>query len=297
MDINVDNLWESKHLSYKGIDFRLLVEPGEHTVDMPGIKIFFAIGEQGEYIASLHCRDFWQSLTQGGIVMTNTKEPIQVSTKQDILVINLPSDQGYGGNRSDGHRHILVKAKLAEIKNVRNSSWLFHLPGISNISQKLNPNDLYLLVGPSPTKGGLDYAVRGPEKFLMTLALTSTGEGPYWHKHTIGTEIFMVLCGTFTVQVSKRDSLCKEELSSEDFDTYTLDCNDFIRVPVGRFRRFFQTSPGDDGVLLAFVLGVNDESRDIQLPAWSKEDVFGSSWFSQNITGKLAQSLGLRFTD
>ena len=163
----------------------------------------------------------------------------------------------------------------------------------------LAPEVLYLLVGPQPIVFNLDYEIRGPPKFVMTMAKVMPGHGAELHKHLLTTEIFVVIKGKFRVDIENNDDNDDndhDDNGHDDNGPVYLDELDTIVISKNSYRKF--TNIGDEeGILIPIVIGADDEAKDIIFPknvkdnVTSKLGIFGGFWI------KIAQLLGLQFED
>jgi len=138
------------------------------------------------------------------------------------------------------------KFNLYDIKPMNQFKLMEFVP--QTVYNLLAPPNLRLIIGPKPVFKSIDYHVRGPDKFIMTIVKLKYGEGAIMHKHTISTEIFIVLKGRVKVEFGTEYQI--------------LDRFHYINVPTGVYRRFVNIGE-EDALLMPIVIGANDESKDI----------------------------------
>ena len=172
----------------------------------------------------------------------------------------------------------LQKLSLEKLKSVHQSSYYWIL---RDIWKMINPNDLYLLVGTEKILWNMEYSLRGPSKFILTLAECSYGEGPQLYYHNKSVEIYVVISGKFQVQV--------------DDEIFYLSEGEIVEIQPGSLRKF-QNMDFEKGYILPIVLGVNNESDNIIFPSIIREELTQKISLWKRPLLHLMEWNGLKFT-
>jgi mannose-6-phosphate isomerase-like protein (cupin superfamily) len=141
---------------------------------------------------------------------------------------------------------------MTDISSVQNKIWFLPMKCIWKI---LNPTQHFLIIGPEKIFTGLDYALRGPQKFILNLAKTQLAEGPLSYYHNSSVEHFLVLRGKYQVKVEQ--------------NIVILEAGDMIRIKIGVLRNFTQIGhrgQNEEGLILPIIIGTNQEKNDISYP-------------------------------
>jgi len=143
---------------------------------------------------------------------------------------------------------------ITDVHSIRNKTWFLPFQSIWNI---LNPHQLFLIIGPDKIFSGLDYALRGPQRFALTLAKTKLTQGPLPHYYHLSDEHYLVLRGKYQVRVDNHIVILEE--------------GDMIGIKSGLLRNFTQIGNRDpnkqeEGFILPILIGPNQKNNDISFP-------------------------------